>query len=84
MAHVILRVVSRYAPIITFPVAVVIGIIGYNIESYFRTEKQANAESVHDKRDKRLLKQITTEQANDHTSQQSIPILERNRASDLK
>ena len=35
MSHVFVRIISRYIPIITFPVAVVLGFIGYNLEGQF-------------------------------------------------
>ncbi len=86
MAQIFISFIARYAPIISFPVAVVCGCVGYGLESYFRKERKltenARFESVNEKRDERLLKQIT----NTHTVydiQQSSSVLDRNNASDL-
>jgi hypothetical protein len=88
MAQIVISFVSRYAPIISFPVAVVLGIVGYNLESYFRKERKlsekAKFESVSDQRDERLLQQITQNPSTVHKySQQSSSVLDRNQACDL-
>ncbi|CAF0908564.1 unnamed protein product [Brachionus calyciflorus] len=56
MYQVLVRVVSRYAPVITFPVAVILGFIGYSIESVVTNKKTPYLEmSIEEKREQRLL-----------------------------
>ena len=58
MSHVLIRVITRFAPVFTLPVAVVIGFIGYNIESYVSNRSTPSLEtSIWEEREKRLLNQ---------------------------
>jgi hypothetical protein len=86
MAHVAISFITRFAPIISFPVAVVLGIVGYNLESYFRKERKltekAQFDSINEKRDERLLQQLANSETT-HNTQQSLSVLDRNNASDL-
>ena len=83
MSHVIVRIIARYAPIVTLPVAIVIGAIGYNIEKLFPRKPQVTFKSVHEEREERLLQELTTNEKQDRTHQ-SKNVLDRNQASDLK
>ena len=87
MYQILVRVVSRYAPIITLPVAVVIGIIGYNIESFIRKDEPVKpTESVLEARDERLLRrEIGATQGVETMEQiQKTSVLDRNSSSNLK
>lgn len=62
MYQILVRIVGRYAPIVTFPVAVVLGVIGYNLESILYPAKLKEAiinddteRGVTEKREERLL-----------------------------
>ncbi len=78
MSHVILRLITRFAPIVTLPVAVVIGFIGYNIESNVSSRYTPSKEiSIIEEREKRLLHQ-------DELEEQTVAILEKNHPSKLK
>ena len=62
MYQVFVRIIGRYAPIITFPVAIVLGVIGYNLESILvktsiiSDRKDVDAEKgITEKREERLL-----------------------------
>jgi hypothetical protein len=57
--QVLFRIISRYAPIITFPVAVILGGIGYNIEKIFPREQQKLYDSVYTEREQRFLEEIS-------------------------
>jgi hypothetical protein len=82
MYQILVRVISRYAPVITLPVAVVLGCIGYNIEKIFPRKPESVYESVHEKREKRILDELS---GNVHdNSSQSMSVLDRNQASNLK
>lgn len=69
MYQVLVRVVARYAPVITLPVAIVLGFIGYSIESRFSSMKTPYLESsINDERDKRLLDEIDRNQRDSSSS----------------
>jgi hypothetical protein len=57
MYHILVRFVGRYAPIVTFPVAVILGGIGYLLESSLRPvgPPPSNGESTIKEREDRLL-----------------------------
>jgi hypothetical protein len=58
MFQILVRVVGRYAPIVTLPVAVVLGFIGYTIESNFSSRHTIQQEkSINEERLERLLKE---------------------------
>lgn len=81
MSQILIRVVSRYAPIITFPVAVVLGFIGYSLETAITDKKTPYLEnSIEDLREKRFMDNLQDEY---HTD---IPknIFERNDPKNLK
>lgn len=79
MYQILVRVVSRYAPVITFPVAVVLGFIGYSLENKFSSKKTPYLEtSIEEERLKRLLNEKET------IPQQPATIFERNNPSKLK
>ena len=44
MYQILVRLVGRYAPIVTFPIAVVLGVIGYNLESVLMSKKKVPIE----------------------------------------
>lgn len=77
--NVILRVVGRYAPIVTFPVAVVLGFIGYTLESHISSRQTPSLQrSINEEREERLLSQAQNE------TQKSKNIFERNDPKQLK
>lgn len=81
MSQILIRVVSRYAPIITFPVAVVLGFIGYSLETAITDKNTPYLEnSIEDLREKRFMENLKDEY---HTD---IPknIFERNDPKNLK
>ena len=58
MYQILVRYIGRYAPIVTFPVAVILGIIGYNLESVLIPKKKAAIEEekgITQEREDRLL-----------------------------
>ena len=56
MFQILIRFIGRYAPIVTLPVAVVLGGIGYMLESSFRKgSAPSNGESTIKEREDRLL-----------------------------
>jgi len=70
MYQIFVRIIGRYAPIITFPVAVVLGVIGYNLESILvkasilSDRKDVDAErGITEKREERLLHADDQEEA---------------------
>ena len=57
MSQIFVRLVARYAPIITFPVAVILGFIGYNIESSVSSKSTPYMDhSINEERELRLIK----------------------------
>jgi hypothetical protein len=63
MSQIFVRIISRYAPIITFPVAVVLGFIGYNIEGQLSSKSTPYLDhSINEEREKRLLSEKETAQ----------------------
>ena len=69
MYQILVRVIGRYAPIVTFPVAVILGVIGYNLESILVPKKNVQSEKgVVEQREQRLLNnenmEIFTNQSN--------------------
>lgn len=82
MSQILVRIVSRYAPIITFPVAVILGIVGYNIESILSSKKTPPLQtSIIEEREKRLLAELNGVL---DTSSKSQNIFDKNDASMLK
>ena len=55
MYNILLRVVGRWAPIVTLPVAVVLGFIGYTLESNLSSRYTIQDKSVNEERIERLL-----------------------------
>ena len=53
-------VARTYAPYITFPVAVVVGFIGYNLEGWVRGDKKTpyKGEAIQEERSERRLEQL--------------------------
>jgi hypothetical protein len=94
MYQVFVRIVGRYAPIITFPVAVVLGVIGYNLESILvktsiiSDRKDVDAErGITEKREERLLLHETkrnddNDEANIYTQRNNM--FDKNDAKHLK
>ena len=59
MFPVFARLLTRFVPILTLPVALVIGAIGYVVESNFSNRHTPYEEtSIQDKRSERLLKNL--------------------------
>ncbi|KAL7636700.1 UNVERIFIED_CONTAM: hypothetical protein RMT77_012452 [Armadillidium vulgare] len=54
----ILRSVRIYAPYLMLPFAATIGVVGYNIESYFREHSPNQRPCIKDERNDRLLTEI--------------------------
>jgi hypothetical protein len=54
---VLLRAFRRYTPYIVFPVAVVVGFVGYNLEGFIRGDKTTpwNTKTIQEERDERTL-----------------------------
>lgn len=56
MYQILVRIIGRYAPIVTLPVAVILGGIGYMLESSLRKgPPPSNGESTIKEREDRLL-----------------------------
>ena len=64
MYQVLFRAVTRYAPILTLPVAVILGGIGYNIEKIFPREQQKLYDSVYAEREQRILDELKSIEKN--------------------
>lgn len=80
MNPILVRIVSRYAPIFTFPVAVVLGFIGYSIESRISNRKTPYLDkSINEVRQNRIL----AENAGEIKPEQKS-ILDRNDPNELK
>lgn len=60
MWPLLMQFARTYAPYITLPAAALVGFIGYNIESLYRTQ-QPNRPSVENLRDERLVNKIVQE-----------------------
>ncbi|XP_076442135.1 small integral membrane protein 12-B-like [Babylonia areolata] len=69
----IMGAARTYAPYITFPVALVVGFIGYNIEGWIRGKDGTpfKAEGVKEERSERVLEQI---QDKDCTEVESLKV----------
>lgn len=74
---VLYRVLLRYVPMITFPIAFVAGIIGYNIERTVRDVETPSIPSVIEEK----LKKTKDGQKNVY---EETPVLERNLSPPLK
>ena len=61
MWPVIIAVLQRSAPYVTLPFAVVIGFIGYNIESLYRKETPWKQKTIQEERDERKLDETNLE-----------------------
>lgn len=56
MFQILVRIVARYAPVVTLPVAVILGFIGYTIESNISSRHTIQKEkSINEERLERLL-----------------------------
>lgn len=83
MWNVILGLARTYAPIITLPIAIVVGFIGYNAETIFSDKQTPSRQmTVLEERDERRLKELEGEAPPDHSTRYSktIPktVLDRN------
>lgn len=58
--NIIIPLVRRYVPFVMLPVAVVIGTIGYNIETLISDRYTPSKKSVLQDRDERLLQELNT------------------------
>jgi hypothetical protein len=87
MYNILVRIVGRFAPIVTLPVAVVLGIIGYTLESKFSSKSTGYQKSVNEERMERLLSESSGSSSEisqkDH-GKYNKTMFERNDASDLK
>ena len=88
MYQILVRVASRYAPIVTIPVAVVLGFIGYSIESAVSSRKTpALDKGISQIRQERLLREIEGgvggKEAED-VAKMPTTIFERNNSAELK
>ena len=82
--NVIVRVVARYAPIVTIPVAVVLGFIGYTFESTFMSRKTDYLEkSISEEREERLLSTASTMQRDDVAVHKRDTIFGKNDPTEL-
>lgn len=80
MSQIFVRLVARYAPIITFPVAVILGFIGYNIESSVSSKSTPYMDhSINEERELRLIKDKDSKEEH-HAS----TIFDKNDPSKLK
>ena len=78
MYQILVRVIGRYAPVITFPIAVILGVIGYNLESIIVPKKPVEIEKgVTQVREDRL-------EYSENKEIYSKNIFDRNDAKDLK
>ena len=86
MYQIFVRVVSRYAPIITLPVAIVLGFIGYTIESNVSSRKTPSLEKgIEQIRQERLIEELKLpKSAGEALNKHPTTIFERNDASQLK
>ena len=83
MYQVIVRIVSRYAPIVTLPVAVILGFIGYSIESNVSARKTpALDKGIAQLRQERLLNDIASGPV--ETPKAPVNIFERNASAQLR
>ena len=84
MYQVVLRIVSRYAPIVTLPVAVVLGFIGYSIESSVSSRKTpALDKGIAQLRQERLLNDVAMGTPVE-TPKTPANIFERNASAQLR
>ncbi|CAM1330075.1 Uncharacterised protein g10199 [Pycnogonum litorale] len=66
MLPVILAALRTYAPYVTFPAALIIGFVGYNIEGLLSNKQTPNKKiSIQEQRDLRLLEENVTKDATD-------------------
>jgi len=92
MYQIFVRIIGRYAPIITFPVAVVLGVIGYNLESILVKasilsdgRKDVDAErGITEKREERLLHTDDQEEEAAKIYTQRNNMFDKNDAKHLK
>lgn len=70
------RILLRYVPMITFPVAFVAGIIGYNLERSIRNVETPSKPSILEEKLKR--------NKDDKKIYEETPVLERNLSPPLK
>lgn len=86
MLPLLLRALRSYAPYITLPAAAVIGVIGYNIESYLSDKYTPYSESIQEKRMDRLLKEDDSTSVPSLKEKTFVPptIFEKNVSPSLK
>jgi hypothetical protein len=86
MLQVAFRVLSRYAPIITLHVAVILRFVGYSIESRISNRKTPYMDhSINEEREKRILNETAEEkEAVASGSSPYASIFDRNDAQQLK
>lgn len=74
MLPVIWALARAYAPVVMFPVALVIGIVGYNVEKMIRDPNNSThkKQSVKNERQERQLKQFEESQFEGLTNVESI------------
>jgi hypothetical protein len=83
MYQVLIRVVARYAPIVTLPVAVVLGFIGYTLESQFSSRNTPSlGQSINEQREDRLINE--DDALNQKYESKSKTIFDKNDPSKLK
>ncbi|XP_070579149.1 uncharacterized protein [Ptychodera flava] len=69
MWQIVLAGARAYAPYVTFPFAVVVGVIGYNIEHFVRGEKKGpNVHQIVEERNERQLEKLSKEDCTNVTS----------------
>lgn len=71
------KVLLRYVPMITFPIAFVAGIIGYNLERTVRNVETPSIPSV-------LEKKLQRKKEGETNSYEETPVLERNLSPQMK
>lgn len=79
MYQILVRVIGRYAPIVTLPVAIVLGFVGYTIESHFSSKSTPYLEtSINEERDKRLIDEINKSSQAANVEAKSKNIFDKN------
>lgn len=84
MWNIVYAALRSYAPVVTLPIAMVVGFIGYNAENIFSTKSTPHRElTVLEEREERKLRELEEGEKNDDSSQRyttGIPktVLDRN------
>lgn len=91
MYQIFVRIVGRYAPIISFPIAVVLGVIGYNLEGLLYPDKLKKQtitidteRGITEKREERLLHEQNGEEKDELIYTQRNNIFDKNDAKNLR